>query len=160
MIKRIIGIDSGSYYTGYGIVEIIDSKIVYLDSGCIKVRSSIFFDRLKIIYFRLLDILINFKPVDLVIEKTFVYRNYSSIIRLNQINGVVILAALVNFISIFEYSVTKIRKFVVNKGNVSKKYINKSICKLFNLNKLNFNVTDALASAVAHSNYFYKLNKF
>ncbi len=159
MVKRIIGIDPGSYNTGYGIVEIIGSKIVYLDSGCIVAKSNVFFDRLKMIYFKILDILINYKPIDLVIEKTFIYKNYSSVIRLNQINGVIILAAIINFISIFEYSITEIRKSVTNKGNVSKSYINKNICNLFKIDKLNFHITDALAVAITHSNYFYNLKK-
>ncbi len=156
MIKRIIGIDPGSYYTGYGIIEIIDSKIFCVSRGCIKAKSSIFFDRLKVIYLKILDILINFKPNNLVIEKNFIYRNYSSIIRLSQVSGVIILAAVNNFISIFEYSVTKIRKLIISKGNVNKKDINKSICKLFKIKELDLNVTDALAVAVAHNNYFNK----
>ncbi len=156
MIKRIIGIDPGSYNTGYGIIEIIDSKIICIDRGCIETNSHIFFNRLKIIYLKILDILVNFKPENLVIEKNFIYRNYSSVIRLSQVSGVIILAAINNFISIFEYSVTKIRKLIVSKGNVNKKYINKSICKLFKIKELNLNITDALAVAVAHNNYFNK----
>ncbi len=153
MIERIIGIDPGSYCTGYGIIGINNSKIFYINRGCIKTKSNIFFDRLKIIYLDIFSILVNFKPKYLVIEKTFIYKNYASIIRLNQVIGVIILAALKNFISIFEYSISEIRKSVVNKGNVSKKFINKNICKLFNINELNFNVTDALAVAITHSNY-------
>ncbi len=153
MFKRIIGIDPGSYCTGYGIIEIVDSKIIYIDRGCIKSKSNLFFDRLKFIYLNILNILIDFKPKDLVIEKTFICKNYSSIIRLNQIIGVIVLAAINNFISIFEYSVSKIRKTIVNKGNVNKKFINKNICNLFNINELNFNITDALAVAVTHSKY-------
>ncbi len=154
MVKRIIGIDPGSYCTGYGIIEIIDSKVICINRGCIKTKSSIFFNRLKIIYLEILNILLYFKPENLVIEKSFIYKNYSSVIRLNQISGVIILAAMNNFISIFEYSVTRIRKCIVNKGNVDKKYINKIICNLFKIRELNLNITDALAVAVAHSNYF------
>ncbi len=157
MVKRIIGIDPGSYCTGYGIIEIVDSKIICINRGCIKTNSNYFFHRLQIIYLEILNILLNFKPENLVIEKSYIYKNYSSIIRLNQVSGVIILAAINNFISIFEYSVTKIRKCIVNKGNVDKKYINSIICKLFKIKELNLNITDALAVAVAHSNYLNTL---
>ncbi len=157
MVKRIIGIDPGSYCTGYGIIEIVDSKIICINRGCIKTNSNYFFHRLQIIYLEILNILLNFKPENLVIEKSYIYKNYSSIIRLNQVSGVIILAAINNFISIFEYSVTKIRKCIVNKGNVDKKYINSIICKLFKIKEVNLNITDALAVAVAHSNYLNTL---
>ncbi len=153
MVKRIIGIDPGSYCTGYGIIELNNSKVIYIDRGCIKTKSNVFFDRLKLIYLNVFNILINFKPKYLAIEKTFICKKYVSVIRLNQVIGAIILAALNNFIPIFEYSVSEIRKSVVNKGNVSKKFINKNICKLFKINELNFNITDALATALTHSNY-------
>ncbi len=42
MFKRIIGIDPGTYCTGYGILDIINNDIFYLTSGCIIVKSFFF----------------------------------------------------------------------------------------------------------------------
>ena len=36
MSKIVIGIDPGSRFTGYGIVKMTGSDVVYIGSGCIK----------------------------------------------------------------------------------------------------------------------------
>ncbi len=153
MTKRIIGIDPGSYSTGYGIIEVFKNKnIKYLTSGCITSKSN-YYNRLKKIYLKIKNIFKKFKPLEMAIEKTFIYKNPYSILKLCQINGVIILAALKNLIPIFEYNISKIRKSVVFKGNVNKKYINIKVKKILNINfKLKLDITDALAVAIAHFN--------
>lgn len=160
MIKRIIGIDPGSYCTGYGIIDIYNNNIVYLTSGCIKVNYNNFFYRLKKINLYILDIFIKFKPNYLIIEKIFFYKNWNTTIRLSQLCGSIILSAYNNLLSIFEYSITQIRKSVFLKGNINKKYLNKIICDILKIKyKFNIHIIDALAAAITHYNFFYKKKK-
>lgn len=83
MVRRIIGIDPGSYCTGYGIIEVLDANVVYLASGCIKSKSHVFYERLQKIHHDICDILVYFKPQELAMEKMFIYKNPSSILKLN-----------------------------------------------------------------------------
>ncbi len=117
-----------------------------------------FFERLKKICFSLEDILINFKPSELIIERVFISNNKKSNIELNQVSGAIIFIAISNYLSVFEYNVSKVRKSVFIKGNVSKKYVNYMIRKILNLNffDLKYDESDALALALAH---YYKFNK-
>ncbi len=153
MKKRIIGIDPGTYCTGYGLLEVdvYNNKILYLSSGCIKSNSSFFSIRLNKIYKSILDIFLFFNPFEIAIEKTFLKNNLNSSFRLSQINGVIILAAVNNFIPIYEYNINKVKSCIFSKTNINKKYINYFIKDYFNLNyNLDLNISDALSVAMAH----------
>ncbi len=157
-MKRIIGIDLGTYCTGYGILDVFNNKLKYFNSGCINSKFINFNDRLYDMYINILKICINYKPNYLVIEKFFYFKNYDVLIKLSKLSGIVISIALLNNINFFEYNIKKIRKSITFNGNVNKKYISKFICKKFNINRIyNFNITDALALANAHYNYLYKI---
>ncbi len=154
---RIIGIDPGTYCTGYGIIDVYNGKMFYLYGDCIKSNSNLFYNRLQKMYLNIFNVFLYFKPKDLAIEKNFLCKNSNSVIKLSQINGVIILAAVNNFLSIFEYNVCKIRKSVVLKGNANKIYVNKIVCNILNISiKLDLNISDALAVAITHYNLFYK----
>ncbi len=155
---RIIGVDPGTYCTGYGLIDVNNGNINYIYSGCIKSNCSLFYNRLKEMYLSILNVFLCFKPKVLAIEKNFFYKNSNSFCKLNQINGVIILAAINNFLSVFEYNVSMIRKSVVFKGNANKNYVNKVVCNILGLNlNLDLNITDALAVAITHFNYNYKI---
>ncbi len=156
-MKRIIGVDLGSYYTGYGIMDIENNKINYLTSGIIKNKKDIFYNRLYNIYFNINKICSYYKPNCLVTEKIFLYKNVNTLIKLSQLCGCIISIGLNYGMSIFEYSIKQIRKYVAYNGNINKINLNKFICnKLKIKKKLNLNITDALAVILAHYNYLFK----
>ncbi len=154
---RIIGIDLGSYNTGYGIIDIYKNKANYLTSGCIKTNFINFYDRLSYIYLEFLKIFSFFKPNNLVIEKNFLYKNCNTLIKLSQLSGVIMSITFNYSISIFEYSVKEIRKLIYSYGNINKSILNKFICNKFNIDNINdYNITDAIAVALAHFIFKYK----
>ncbi len=157
-MKRIIGIDLGTYCTGYGILDVLNNKIKYFKSGCINSNFINLNDRLHDMHVNIFKICINYKPNFLIIEKFFYFRSYDVLIKLSKLSGIVISIALLNNINFFEYNIKKVRKNIILNGNVNKKSISKFICKKFNIKKIyNFNITDALALAFAHYNYLYKI---
>ncbi len=150
-LRRVIGIDTGTYCTGYGIIELLDNKIWYVSSGCIKSRSKNFFTRMQKIYSTLEHIIYFLHPSILVLEKIYYYKYPKSILRLGYLNGSIIQLAINNFLSVYEYNVSHIRKLLVSKGNVSKEYINKKVRQILKINSiLSLDVTDALAAALAY----------
>ncbi len=153
---RIIGIDPGTYCTGYSILEFnnlnkLNRKIFFISSGCIKSNSKIFSLRLNKIYRSILNILFIFKPFVLAIEKTFLFNNLNSSFKLNQVNAVITLAAVRNFIPIYEYNINKIKNSIFKRTNINKKYINLFFKDFFNINKdIDLNITDSIAVAMCH----------
>ncbi len=148
---RVIGIDPGSYSTGFGIIDIKkDGNFTYLTSGCIRSRSGCFLERLRNIYSLIHYVFMNYKPMEVAIEKVFFFKNNNATLKLSQVSGVIMLAAVNNLLSVFEYNISIIRKIVFSKANLNKKYVNQLICEIFKLNINDCNISDALAVAVAH----------
>ena len=60
--KRVLGIDPGSRYTGFGVIDIKNNKPSYVTSGIIKSLKGDFPARLKIIFRSVSSIINEFNP--------------------------------------------------------------------------------------------------
>ena len=87
---RIIGIDPGSRFTGYGIIELNAGKSIWVNSGCIKIKADSLAEKLCIIAEGLNTILDEFQPDEMAIEKVFVSHNVDSALKLGQARGAAI----------------------------------------------------------------------
>ena len=151
---RAIGIDPGSRFTGYGIVEGDGRLLRHVRDGIISLPGSLPLpERLGIIYQRL-DALINEAgPACLAIEDVFFAKNVKSALSLGQARGAAILAAVNAGLPVFEYSALQVKQAVAGYGKAGKEQMVKMIQYLFKLNKpLNPNAADALAVAICHLN--------
>jgi crossover junction endodeoxyribonuclease RuvC len=147
----ILGIDPGSRITGYGIIKSIKQQQQYLTSGCIKITSNDWGYRLKQIYDDLLQIITQYKPQQISIEKIFVHKNASSALKLGQARGAAIVAAATIGIPIHEYSARQIKQAVVGFGNADKKQVQSMVQTILSLDKKpQEDAADALAIAMCH----------
>ena len=147
----ILGIDPGSRITGYGIIKSIKQQQQYVTSGCIKITSSDWGYRLKQIYDDLLQIITQYKPQQISIEKIFVHKNASSALKLGQARGAAIVAAATIGIPINEYSARQIKQAVVGFGNADKKQVQSMVQTILSLDKKpQEDAADALAIAMCH----------
>ncbi|MEW6508431.1 MAG: crossover junction endodeoxyribonuclease RuvC [Bacteroidota bacterium] len=151
---RIIGVDPGTLYTGYGIVEFNRIELTHVASGVIKIPSTKeFAPRLRIIYDQL-DLLIKkFRPEEFALETSFYGKNVQSALKIGYARGVSLLAAIHNNLEIKEYSPREIKKAIVGNGAASKEQVLYMIRKLLFIRKtkIKFDETDALAVAICHS---------
>ena len=73
---RILGIDPGLRHTGFGLIEIVNTKPTYVQSGVIATLSDESLpDRLKTILDGLTSIIVATKPQIACVEKVFVNIN-------------------------------------------------------------------------------------
>lgn len=154
----ILGIDPGSRITGYGLIQTLNKKIIFIDSGYIKIGLIQSFPlRLKLIYNKISKIIKKFNPTFFAIEKVFISKNPSSALKLGQAQGAAIVAAVNNNIPVFEYAARKVKFIVVGKGSAKKSQVKDTVCKLLKLvfNKIQNDAADALSIAIAH-HYLYK----
>lgn len=152
-MSLIIGIDPGSFNTGYGIIKMENKKFTHIDHGIIKLNAkNSFFDRTLILGNQLSDILNYFKPNVMVIEKVFLGKNIDSAFKLGHIRGVCIYQAKKNNCEIFEYAAKSVKKGITGNGGASKQHVQKTILLLLNLNKviIEEDTSDALALAFYH----------
>ncbi len=151
-MKRILGIDPGSRFTGYGIIELTAGKSIWLNSGCIRVEADNLADKLCIIAEGLNALLDEFQPDEMAIEKVFVSRNVDSALKLGQARGAAISTVALRKIPVSEYTPTQIKKAVVGKGNAAKTQVQHMVVNLLGLSRApQEDAADALAIALCHA---------
>ncbi|WP_286266710.1 crossover junction endodeoxyribonuclease RuvC [Thalassotalea atypica] len=158
----ILGIDPGSRYTGYGVIEQQGRKFNYLGSGCIKAISSgnDLASRLQTIFAGVSELIIQFKPDMFAIEQVFMASNPDSALKLGQARGAAIVAATNSGLDIAEYSARQIKQSVVGTGAADKTQVQhmvKSILKLPGTPQAD--AADALAVALCHAHSHTSLSK-
>jgi crossover junction endodeoxyribonuclease RuvC len=151
---RVLGIDCGSEYTGYGVVEFdCHTRLVCLDCGAIKLspREPLAL-RLSRIYDGLHSLIDRHRPDEVAIEDVFYALNVKSALKLGQVRGVAMLAAAAAGLHVAEYSPLSIKSSVVGYGRAEKQQVQHMVTKLLGLPTLPepMDASDALAIAICH----------
>ena len=149
---RVLGVDPGSQYTGYGIVERADGKLRHIASGRINAsRGDSFADRLELIYQGLSRVLEEFECNVAAVEGLFTARNAMSTIKLGHARGVALLVLQHSDLVISEYAPAKVKKTVTGNGRASKDVVQMVVKRLLGVNgALTSDASDALAIAICH----------
>ena len=152
--RRVLGIDPGSRKTGFGIVESGRYNPNYLVSGVIRVEKYSSAERLKIIFESVCQIIDQYQPDVMAIEKVFVYKNPQSVIKLGQARGVILCAAAIKNVPIMEYTPTQVKSTVVGNGHAGKSQVQFMVQNLLKLTESpQEDAADALACALCHDRY-------
>ncbi len=155
MEERIIGIDPGSRYTGYGIIEKQGTKLKHIASGVITtVKIPDLADTVYAIHEQLQSILETYQPNILAVEKVFHSVNAHSSLVLGHVRGVILLAAKQANVTLLSFSPTAIKSATVGTGRAEKKQVAYMVSILLNLRSepLKEDQADALAVAICAAN--------
>jgi crossover junction endodeoxyribonuclease RuvC len=151
----ILGIDPGSNFCGYGILQIEYKKIVAAGCDVIKIDPSLTLaQRLNKIHTEISKVIKNYKPDIASVESIFYGKNIRSAFTLGHARGAILLALAQNNIPISEYSPREVKKSVVGNGNASKEQVKYMVQKILNLKEIpdSQDATDALAVALCQFN--------
>jgi crossover junction endodeoxyribonuclease RuvC len=151
---RVLGIDCGTEYTGYGVVELRhDGKLFCLTFGAIKLSPRApMAERLSTIFDRLGVIIVEHRPDRVAIEDIFYALNVKSALKLGQVRGVAMLAASSAGLEVAEYSPLSIKSAVVGYGRAEKQQVQHMVTRLLDLTEIPEppDAADALAIAICH----------
>lgn len=148
---RILGIDPGSRFTGYGIIEVKGDQAVLVKHGVIKVGSGDFPERLGIIFSGICDLIEAHQPDQAAIETVFVSHNAGSALKLGQARGAAVCAAISRGLTVAEYSPRSIKQAIVGRGGADKVQVQHMVCVLLRLEvQPAEDAADALAVALCH----------
>jgi crossover junction endodeoxyribonuclease RuvC len=151
---RVLGIDCGGEYTGYGVVEIRpNGKLCCLTCGAIKLSPrEVLPRRLSRIYMQLSAIIVQHHPDEVAIEDVFYALNVKSALKLGQVRGVAMLAAASAGLEVAEYSPLTIKSSVVGYGRAEKQQVQHMVTHLLELSAPPepMDASDALAIAICH----------
>jgi crossover junction endodeoxyribonuclease RuvC len=150
---RTLGIDPGSINTGYGIIDSNGNHCKHVDDGVIKVKGETLADKLKVIHQGIIEIIHEYEPVEVSIERIFMNRNADSVIKLGQARGVAIAACAIQDLPVYEYTANQVKQATVGKGHATKEQVQHMIKVLLCLEKRpKPDAADALAIALCHAN--------
>jgi crossover junction endodeoxyribonuclease RuvC len=148
---RILGIDPGSRFTGFGIIEVNGDRVTPIHQGVIKAGTGEFPQRLGIIFSGIKDLIGEYAPDEMAIETVFVSKNAGSALKLGQARGAAMCAAISMGLSIAEYSPRSIKQAVVGRGGADKVQVQHMITVLLKLKERPVeDAADALAVALCH----------
>jgi crossover junction endodeoxyribonuclease RuvC len=151
---RILGIDCGGEYTGYGVVEQDgDGALHHLCSGAIRLSPQEALElRLKKISEGLADIIRAYSPEEVAIEDVFYAVNVKSALKLGHVRGVAMLVAAQAGLGVVAYSPLSIKSAVVGYGKAEKSQVQVMVARLLDLPAPPEppDVADALAIAICH----------
>lgn len=150
---RLLGIDPGVAITGYSIVEEISNDFCLIDSGCIRTKSDLPPEqRLEAIYNRVTELITEFKPQALSIEKIFFSKNVRTAFQVGEARGVIILAASKSSLTLFEYTPLQVKQAVAGYGKADKGQVQRMVKMLLRLTEIPAvdDEADAMAVALCH----------
>lgn len=159
---KILGIDPGSVNCGYGLIHELGgrpaqagkSETKYVSSGRIVLHAKKPLPvRLRELYIALTDVISEYNPDEIAIEKIFFAKGTKAALSLGHTRGVVLLAAALTGLPIYEYSALQVKKAVVGYGKADKGQVQKMVKQILALNRvLSSDSADALAIAICHAN--------
>ena len=153
---RIIGIDPGTAICGFGVVDVIGSRVVPVTYGVIETSSKLSdAARLEIIYRRLTELFEFHNPQVVGVEELFFNKNVTTAITVGQARGVILLAAALRSVEIMEFTPLQVKQAVVGYGRATKEQVTDMTKRLLGIREKikPDDAADALAIAIctAHS---------
>jgi crossover junction endodeoxyribonuclease RuvC len=151
---RVLGVDCGGEYTGYGVVEQDDGGCLHhLCSGAVRLSPREALElRLKRICEGLHQIIAAYSPEQVAIEDVFYAVNAKSALKLGHVRGVAMLVAAQAGLEVVAYSPLSIKSAVVGYGRAEKSQVQVMVARLLKLPEppQPADAADALAIAICH----------
>ncbi|MEN3008132.1 crossover junction endodeoxyribonuclease RuvC [Pseudothermotoga sp.] len=151
---KILGLDPGFGTLGYGVIEVSGNTLRHIVHGAIFTEKDKPIQvRLKSLYDQIRNIIRNYTPNEVAIERLFFYKNVTTAITVGEARGVALLAVVEYDLPIFEYTPHMVKKAVTGNGRATKADIQKWVTLLLELKKKPKpdDAADALAIAICHA---------
>ena len=150
---RIMGIDPGTNYMGYGIIEVegrVIRSVVMGDIDLHKMTDP--YAKLRYIFERVGALIEEYKPKEVALESPFFGTNVQSMLKLGRAQGVAMAAALWRGKEVFEYAPSRIKQAIAGSGAASKEQVAGIIKRMLKIEYMprRLDATDGMAVAMCH----------
>lgn len=152
---RVLGIDPGTRFTGFGVVEEVKGRLCHVGHGVVKASTDAPLEhRLHQIFKQLSDALIEFRPDVVAVEGLFSHKNARSALILGHARGVALLVAAQRGLAVHEYSPARVKKSVGASGADGKDAVARMVQTFLRIADFErADASDALAVAICHLNH-------
>lgn len=158
---RILGIDPGIAIVGFGFIDKQGSQLKPVQYGSIQTEAGLSVPlRLKQIFEAMQELLSTYQPEEIAVEKLFFNKNVTNAFSVGQARGVILLAAELAGIPVYEYTPMQVKQAVTGYGGAEKKQIQEMARLLLRLPSVPKpdDVADALGVAITHA-HFQQFNR-
>ena len=152
-IYRILGIDPGTNYMGYGVLEVEGRTLRPIVLGDIDLHKiSDPYDKLRYIFERVKELIANYSPAQVALESPFFGQNVQSMLKLGRAQGVAMAAALSCNKPVAEYAPTRIKQAITGTGAASKEQVAAIVMRTLGVDNAprRLDATDGMAVALSH----------
>ena len=148
-----MGIDPGTNYTGYGVLEVEGRTLRAVVIGEIdlhKIEDP--YAKLRYIFDSVSRLVKEYQPREVALESPFFGQNVQSMLKLGRAQGVAMAAALSHDVDVFEYAPSRIKQAVVGLGSASKEQIAGVVMRTLHIEEKpkKLDATDGMAVALCH----------
>ena len=152
---RILGVDPGLRNTGWGLIEVLGSRLSFLACGSIRTDPGVTLaGRLASIHCALTALVDESAPHEAAVEETFVNCDPQSTLKLGQARGVALAALALKDLPVSEYAANLIKKTVVGVGHAEKNQVAMMVKMLLPASNPSVpDAADALAVAICHAQH-------
>lgn len=150
---RIMGIDPGTNYMGYGVLEVDGRDIRPVVLGEIDLhRMEDPYAKLRHIFERVGALVDEYRPREVALESPFFGENVQSMLKLGRAQGVAMAAALSRGLSVHEYAPMRIKQAITGRGSASKEQVASIVCRTLRVDTppRRLDATDGMAVALCH----------
>ncbi len=151
---RILGIDPGSLFTGYAVVDVQGAEEQLVDCGTLRLNSDDAHQlRLRVIYEHIEALLEEHAPDACAVEMPVYGQNPQSMLKLGRAQAAAVLPALNRTIPVSEYTPKAVKKSVTGNGNASKQQVAYMVCAMLSMEtgSVGLDTSDAIAVALCHA---------
>ncbi|MBL6761793.1 MAG: crossover junction endodeoxyribonuclease RuvC [PS1 clade bacterium] len=156
--RRLIGLDPGLRFTGWGVIDMRGSKLTHIANGAVRSDAALSLaERLLQLDEGLDAVVAEHRPDFAAVEQTFVNRDGAATLKLGQARAVCLLVPARRRIGVSEYAPNFIKRSVTGSGHADKKQVQSMVQMLLPTAEIaNEHAADALAVAItlAHAGDF------
>jgi crossover junction endodeoxyribonuclease RuvC len=154
-VTRLVGLDPGLRFTGWGIIESEGNRLRHIADGVIATDGDETVpNRLRVLHDALTALFAEWRPTEAAVEETYVNRNGASTLKLGYARGVALLAPALAGLDVAEYGAMEVKRAVVGTGAASKEQVAVMIRHLLPGATLRrADAADALAVAICHAHH-------
>lgn len=151
---RVLGIDPGLRFLGWGVIEAEGSRLRHVANGVCLSGDGELAKRLLKLHIALTDVFHRYQPETVAIEKTFVNKDAVGTLKLGQARGVALLVPAQFGLEIGEYAPNSVKKTVVGVGHADKRQVEHMVKMQLPGAEINgSDAADALAIAICHAHH-------
>lgn len=148
-----MGIDPGTNYMGYGVLEVEGRAVRPVALGDIDLHKLTDpYEKLRCIFERVGALIDEHAPREVALESPFFGENVQSMLKLGRAQGVAMAAALHRGLSVAEYAPMRIKQAITGRGSAPKEQVAAIVCRTLTIDAppRRLDATDGMAVALCH----------